>query len=156
MSDIASRRQLLAGLGTGAAGGAIALAAPSAAAAAAPSVRGTWVITPKSSRGPAPFRALAAFAAGGVFVTTGSDEAGTGLGEWSPRGGAGFAFTYLNFHFGPDGRLANTVQVSATGTFGASRLSGRARLSRFGPAGNRLSPDARFRFTGNRLGVRSP
>jgi hypothetical protein len=34
-----------------------------------------------------------------VFVTTGSDEAGTGLGELRQNVAAGFAFTYLNFHF---------------------------------------------------------
>jgi hypothetical protein len=151
MSEIASRRDLLAGLGGGAVGAAFALAAPEAADAAAPTVRGTWIITPKSSRGPSPFRALAAFAAGGVFATTGSDEAGTGLGEWVSRGAAGFAFTYLNFHFGSDGKLANTVKVSATGSFSGSSLTGRATLSTFGPGGNRLSPAARFTFTGRRM-----
>jgi hypothetical protein len=153
MSEIASRRELLAGLGGGAVGAAFVLSAPDAAEAAAATVRGTWIITPKSSRGPSPFRALAAFAAGGVFVTTGSDEAGTGLGEWSSRGAAGFAFSYLNFHFGSDGKLANTVKVSATGTFSGSTLTGRATLGMFGPTGTRLSPDARFTFSGRRMAV---
>jgi hypothetical protein len=151
MSETASRRELLAGLGGGAAGAALALSAPEVAEAAAATVRGTWIITPKSSRGPSPFRALAAFAAGGVFTTTGSDEAGTGLGVWVSRGAAGFAFTYLNFHFGPDGKLANTVKVSATGSFAGSSMTGRATLSRLGRNGNRLSPDARFTFTGSRM-----
>jgi hypothetical protein len=151
--DFASRRQVLAGLGGSAIGAAFALSAPQAAEADAPSVRGTWIITPKSSRGPSPFRALAAFAAGGVFVTTGSDEAGTGIGEWHSSDGNGFAFTYLNFHFGSDGKLANTVKVSATGTFSGSSLTGRARLSTLGPGGNRLSPDARFTFAGRRMAV---
>jgi hypothetical protein len=153
MSEIASRRELLAGLGGGAVGAAIALSAPDAAEAEAPTVRGTWIITPKSSRGPSPFRALAAFAAGGVFVTTGSDEAGTGLGEWTSRGATGFVFTYLNFHFGSDGKLVKTVKVSATGSFSGSTLAGRATLSTLGPSGGRLSPDARFTFSGRRMGV---
>jgi hypothetical protein len=91
-----------------------------------------------------------------VFVTTGSDEAGTGIGEWGSRGTAGFAFTYLNFHFGSDGRLTNTVKVSATGTFSGSKLSGRATLSTLGPNGGRLSPDTRFAFTGKRLAIQAP
>jgi hypothetical protein len=153
MSEIASRRELLAGFGGGAVGAAFALSAPEAAEAAAPTVRGTWIITPKSSRGPSPFRALAAFAAGGVFTTTGSDEAGTGLGVWVARGAAGFAFSYLNFHFGSDGKLANTVKVSATGSFSGSSMTGRATLSMLGPNGNRLSPEARFTFTGRRMTV---
>ena len=45
----------------------------------------------------------------------GSDEAGTGLGEWSAVGATGFAFTYLNSHFGATGKLANTVKVRAVG-----------------------------------------
>jgi hypothetical protein len=135
---------------------AVALSAPNAAEAAAPSVRGTWIITPKSSRGPSPFRALAAFAAGGVFATTGSDEAGTGLGEWVSQGAAGFAFIYLNFHFGSDGKLVKTVKVSASGTFGGSSLTGRARLSTLGPNGSRLSPDTRFTFSGRRMAIEAP
>ena len=153
MSEIASRRELLAGLGGGAVGAAFAVSAPDVAEAAAPTVRGTWSITPKSSRGPSPFRALAAFAAGGVFVTTGSDEAGTGLGEWTSRGAAGFAFTYLNFHFGSDGKLVNTVKVSASGRFSGATLTGRATLSTLAPSGSKLSPDARFTFSGRRMSV---
>ena len=156
MSGMASRRELLSGLAAGSAGTAIALATADAADAAAPTVRGTWIITPKASRGSSSFRALAAFAAGGVFATTGTDKAGTGLGEWSSKDGAGFEFTYLNFHFGAGGRLATTVKVSATGTFSGSRLTGRARLTTFGPRGNRLSPDARFTFTGTRLEIEAP
>jgi hypothetical protein len=156
MEYAVSRRQVLAGVAaSGAAVGLGALAAD--AEAAAPTVRGTWLIKPTGAGGGgAGFRALAAFAAGGVFVTTGSDEAGTGLGEWSAVGASGFAFTYLNFHFGATGKLANTVKVRAVGTFHGSRLAGRATLSTFGPSGRRLHPDARFRFTGSRVGVESP
>jgi hypothetical protein len=156
MSNHTSRRQALAGFGAGALGTTIARAAPAAADAAAPTVRGTWVITPKTSRGPAPFRALAAFAAGGVFVTTGSDEGGTGLGEWSQRGATGFAFTYLNFHFDPSGKPANTVKVRAAGTFHGSKLSGHATLSTLDPSGARIGSDARFTFTGRRLAIEAP
>jgi hypothetical protein len=153
---MSNRRELLSGFGAGAIGGAIAAAAPQAAEAAAPTARGTWIITPASARGPAPFRAIASFAAGGVMITTGSDEAGTGLGQWSQSGPSGFAFTYLNFHFDSAGKLADTVKVSARGTFGASRLSGRARLSTVRPDGTKRSPDARFRFSGRRLAIETP
>ena len=156
MSERASRRQALAGFGAGAVGTAVALTAPAAAEAAAPTVRGTWVIVPKSSRGPSPFRALAAFAAGGVFVTTGSDEAGTGLGEWSQSGAAGFAFTYLNFHFDTAGKPANTVKVRAAGTFHGSKLSGHATLSMLDPSGRPVGGTARFTFTGKRLAIEAP
>jgi hypothetical protein len=156
MGKVISRRQVLSGVvASGAAAGIAGMSAD--AEAAAPTVRGTWVIRPTTAGGGGTgFRALAAFAAGGVFVTTGSDEAGTGLGEWSSVGTNGFAFTYLNFHFGASGRLANTVKVRAVGTFHGSRLSGRATLSIFGPSGKRLHPDARFRFTGSRVRVEAP
>jgi len=156
MARIASRRQLLSGMSAGVLGTAIAGAAPQAVDAAAPTVRGTWIIKPKTASGPAPFQALAAFAAGGVFITTGSDEAGTGLGQWSQSGTNGFAFTYLNFHFDSAGKLANTVKVRAAGTFRGSQLSGRATLSTLGPNGAPLSADARFSFTGQRLRVQAP
>ena len=113
MTHTINRRQALSGLGVGTLGVTVAAAAPQAADAAAPSVRGTWTIAPKTARGPAPFQAMAAFAAGGVFITTGSDEAGTGVGEWSQSGANGFAFTYVNFHFNPAGKPANTVKVRA-------------------------------------------
>ena len=156
MGKVISRREVLTGVAaSGAAAGVIALV-PDAAAAAL-SVRGTWLIKPTTAGGGGTgFRALAAFAAGGVFVTTGSDEAGTGLGEWSTVDASGFAFTYLNFHFDATGKLTNTVKVRAVGTFHGSRLSGRATLSTFGPNGRRLHPDARFRFTGSRVRVEAP
>lgn len=137
-------------------GTAIALTVPTAAEAAAPTVRGTWVIVPKSSRGASPFRALAAFAAGGVFVTTGSDEAGTGLGEWSQNGATGFAFTYLNFHFDTAGKPANTIKVRAAGSFHGSKLSGHATLSTLDPSGRPVGGSAHFTFTGKRLAIEAP
>ena len=152
MSGGITRRQAVLGLGATTGGG---LLAASSADAAAPTVRGTWLITPKSSAGPAGFQALAAFAAGGVFVTTGSDEAGTGLGEWLAEGTDGFAFTYLNFHFGTDGKPSNTVKVRAKGTFGGSRLSGNAALTQLDPNGHRLAPDRHFSFTGQRVAVKA-
>src|SRR4051794_32108897 len=111
MGSLVSRRSVLGQMGVtvGAAAG-VAVAA-SDAEAAQPTVRGTWLIRPVSGGGPAGFQALAAFAAGGVFVTTGSDEAGTGLGEWLSKDSNGFGFTYLNFHFDRAGKLASTVKV---------------------------------------------
>jgi hypothetical protein len=107
-------------------------------------------------QGPAPFHALPAFAAGGVFITTGSDEPGTGIGEWDQVGSDGFGFTYLNFHFDHTGKLANTVKVRAAGTFSSSHLSGRATESTLAPNGSKLSPDRRFTFTGKRSRWRLP
>jgi hypothetical protein len=126
------------------------------AEAAAPSVRGTWLLKPATSGGPAGFQALAAFAAGGVFVTTGSDEAGTGLGQWSAHGTHGFGFTYLNFHFDTAGQHSNTVKVRAAGTFHGSQLSGHATLTTFDASGNPLGADRRFTFTGKRVAVEAP
>src|SRR5947209_4010593 len=102
METAVSRRRVLAGIGGSGVVGGLAAAVGSAEAAGG-TVRGTWLIMPVSAGGRAGFRALAAFAAGGVFVTTGSDEAGTGLGEWSSTGVDGFGFTYLNFHFDATG-----------------------------------------------------
>src|SRR5436189_2203160 len=115
MESVVTRRGVLAGAGV--AGAAAGLAATAGVAEAAqPSVRGTWLITPKTAGGPAGFKALAAFAAGGVFVTTGSDEPGTGLGQWSGDANK-FGFTYMNFHFDSSGALSHTVKVRAKGTF---------------------------------------
>jgi hypothetical protein len=119
-------------------------------------VRGAWLIQPAAAGGPASFHAVAAFAAGGVFITTGSDEPGTGIGEWNSVAANGFGLTYLNFHFDQSGSLANTVKVRAAGTFTGSRLSGRATESTLAPNGSKLSPDRRFTFTGTRIGVETP
>ena len=155
MESVVSRRRVLTGLGAaGAAAGFAALTGD--AEAAQPTVLGTWLIKPTTGGGPAGFQALAAFAAGGVFVTTGSDEVGTGLGEWGTSGANGFAFTYLNFHFDTAGKPASTVKVRAAGTFHGSRLSGGATLSTFSPSGKRIRPDAHFTFSGTRVRVQAP
>ncbi len=132
----------------------VAGAAP--AGAAGLTVRGAWLITPKTAAGPAGFQAVAAFAAGGVFITIGSDEDGTGLGEWTSPSKGHFAFTYLNFHFGSDGSLSNTVKVAAAGTFKAKSLTGHATLTAVDPTGNPLFPPQHFSFTGKRIAIESP
>ena len=152
MEKVVTRRGVLAGAGV--AGASVGLAA-TVAEAAPPSVRGTWLITPKTAGGPAGFKALAAFAAGGVFVTTGSDEPGTGLGEWS-GGAKTFAFSYLNFHFDNAENPSNTVKVRAKGTFKGSKLSGHATLSTFDPSGVQIGGDHGFSFTGKRVKVEAP
>ena len=86
---------------------------------------------------------------------TGSDEPGTGLGEWS-GGTKGFAFTYLNFHFDSAGKFDNTVKVRAKGTFKGSSLSGHATLSTFDANGAQLGSDRSFSFTGKRVKVQAP
>jgi hypothetical protein len=153
-----SRRQALA-LATGAlvGSGAFLGSVTESADAATPTVRGSWLIEPSTRGGkPLGFQAVAAFGAGGIFVTTGSDEDGTGLGQWSSEGAAGFAFTYINFHFGRNGKLNNTVKVRAKGTFHGSTLKGEATLTRVDPAGKALAPPSHSKFTGKRIAVEAP
>src|SRR5450432_3409887 len=102
MAERVTRRQALVTAGGAALGGGAAIGALAGAAdAATPTVRGSWLFIPATQGGPAGFQAISAFAAGGVFVTIGSDEPGTGIGEWIAIGKNGFGFTYLNFHFDP-------------------------------------------------------
>ena len=155
METAVSRRTVLAGLGAAGAAAGLAVASQDAEAAGA-SVRGTWLIKPATAGAPAGFEALAAFAAGGVFATTGSDEAGTGLGEWVAHGTHGFGFTYLNFHFGSDGKPANTVKVRAAGTFHGKRMTGHATLETFDPSGSQVGSEAGFKFSGKRVAVEAP
>jgi hypothetical protein len=150
-----SRRRVIAGLGVAGAAAGLGVT-PSEAEAAAASVRGTWLIKPTTGGGPAGFQALAAFAAGGVFVTTGSDEAGTGLGEWSARGAHGFGFTYVNFHFDTAGEHSNTVKVRARGSFHDSHLSGHATLRTFDASGKQVGAARKFKFNGRRVRVEAP
>jgi hypothetical protein len=154
MENVVTRRGVLAGAGVAGAAAGLATTAGVAEAAQA-TVRGTWLITPKTAGGPAGFKALAAFAAGGVFATTGSDEPGTGLGQWSGDT-TRFAFTYLNFHFDSSGNFNNTVKVRAKGTFEGSKLSGHATLSTSDANGARVGSDRSFSFTGKRVKVEAP
>jgi hypothetical protein len=157
MTEEVTRRQALARAGVAVAGMEIALAALGGSAQAAPEgVQGAWVIQPTTSGGPAGFRAVAAFAAGGVFLTIGSDEPGTGVGEWRSPTAETFAFTYLNFHFDPDGKLNNTVKVRAVGAFSGRTLKGKATLTAHDPGGHALFPPRRFTFSGARLFVEEP
>jgi hypothetical protein len=145
-----SRREAV----TGAAAGAAALgvgAAGTASAGAGESVRGSWRITPELPEGAPPFVALAAFGADGVFVTTGSDEPGTGIGQWKSSGRRRFKFAYTNFHFDSSGALSNTVHVKATGTFSGRRMEGSAELRRVDPAGNPIGSTQTTPFTGRRM-----
>ena len=137
---------------TGAAlGVAAAGAAEGSAAAATESVQGSWRITPELPAGVPSFVALAAFGAGGVFVTTGSDEPGTGIGQWKKTGSRKFSFAYTNFHFDSSGALSNTVAVKAKGTFSGSRMSGSAELRRVDAAGNPIGSPQTTPFTGRRI-----
>ncbi|MDP9343809.1 MAG: hypothetical protein M3Q23_17305 [Actinomycetota bacterium] len=152
-----TRRQALARVGAAALGVEAVLAAGAAPASASDlTVRGAWLITPKTQSSPAGFQAVAAFAAGGVFITIGSDESGTGIGEWTSPAPGGFAFTYLNFHFASDGSLNNTVKVRAKGTFKAKTLSGHATLTAVDPNGDPLFAPRHFTFTGKRIAVEAP
>jgi hypothetical protein len=152
MGTTMDRRRALGQAAVGTVGAAAMLGTVAAQAdAAAPTVRGSWVITPELPPSVPGFHALAAFAAGGVFITTGSDEPGTGIGEWVAQGKNGFAFSYQNFHFDGAGALANTVTVQATGTFSGSKLRGRATLTRVDPSGQPIGSAQQSSFTGRRM-----
>jgi hypothetical protein len=119
-----SRRQALARAAGAAVGsGAILGAVAESADAATPTVRGSWLIKPTTTAGKSlGFEAIAAFGAGGIFVTTGSDEDGTGIGQWSSEGADDFAFTYLNFHFGRNGKTSyRNASIDAVGTIPSTR-----------------------------------
>lgn len=138
----------------GAAAGAVTAgvaAGAGPAAAATESVQGSWRITPQLPEGAPAFVALAAFGAGGVFVTTGSDEPGTGIGQWRASGARRFTFAYTNFHFDSSGALTSTVTVKAKGTFKGSRMSGSAELRRVDAAGNAVGSPRTSRFSGRRM-----
>jgi hypothetical protein len=147
-----SRREAVAGAAMGAVSfGGMAGAAPAAAAPAADGVRGSWRITPKLPPGAPPFVALAAFGAGGIFITTGSDEPGTGIGQWKSTSTRGFSFAYTNFHFDSSGHLNNTVDVKAKGTFHGSKMTGTAELHRVDASGNPVGSPLTTKFTGKRM-----
>jgi hypothetical protein len=126
--------------------------------AVAAGAHGAWSVAdnPHGEGQPSTFQAISWFAAGGAFITTGSDEAGTGLGEWTASGTKGLAFTYLNFHFGQDGKLSNRVKVRAKRTFKSSALTGRATLTVSDSSGKPISPAAYFTFKGKRIAVEAP
>jgi len=132
--------------------GSAATAAPTATDA--PSVRGSWLITPQTP-GP-PFQALAAFGTGGIFITTGSDQAGTGIGQWTAQGSDGFTSSYQNFHFGSDGKLSSTTTVNAKGTFTGDTLTGTASQSVTDATGVSMGPAQTAPFTGRRMTAMAP
>jgi hypothetical protein len=145
-----SRREAVAGAAAGAVTVSAAVGVGSAAAATG-TVQGSWRITPKLPSGAPPFVALAAFGAGGVLVTTGSDEPGTGIGQWKSSGTRGFTFAYTNFHFDSSGALNNIVNVKARGTFHGRKMTGTAELRRVDAAGNPIGSPLSTPFTGRRM-----
>ena len=148
MGRAISRREAVAGVTAG----AVALGASATpAAAATPSVRGSWRITPKLPEGAPSFVALAAFGAGGVFITTGSDEPGTGIGQWASTGRHRFTFAYTNFHFDGSGSLSSVVVVHAKGTFSGNKMTGSAELTRTDANGDPVGSKQTSKFTGKRI-----
>jgi hypothetical protein len=129
----------------------MAATGPGSAVAATETVQGSWRITPELPQGVPTFVALAAFGAGGILVTTGSDEPGTGIGQWKSTGSRKFSFAYTNFHFDSSGGLASTVVVEATGTFRGRRMTGTAELRRVDAAGNAVGSPQAMSFTGRRM-----
>ncbi|MEA2469066.1 MAG: hypothetical protein QOE38_64 [Thermoleophilaceae bacterium] len=86
-----------------------------------------------------------------IFITTGSDEPGTGIGQWKSTSARGFAFAYTNFHFDGSGKLNNTVNVKAKGTFGGNTMTGTATLHRVDASGNPMGSPLTTKFTGKRI-----
>ncbi len=107
-------------------------------------IRGEWAtVSPRPARPVAASKGgRVAFAAGGVFLTIGSDEPGTGIGEWNSPASDQFAFTYSNFHFDSDAKLNNTVKVRAAGSFSGSTLQGHATLTATDPTATPCSRPA--------------
>ncbi|MEA2449977.1 MAG: hypothetical protein QOG63_1909, partial [Thermoleophilaceae bacterium] len=132
MGRAITRRDAVAGVTVG----ALALGAAETASAATETVRGSWRITPEVPAGAPAFSALAAFGAGGIFITTGSDEPGTGIGQWEGKAKRGFKFAYTNFHFDSSGALSSVVNVKATGSFHGNKMNGSAELRRLDADGN--------------------
>ena len=150
MSKAVSRRRAVAGAAVGAV--AFGTAARSVSATAEPpSVRGSWRITPELPADVPAFVALSAFGADGIFVTTGSDEPGTGIGQWTATEPDGFEFAYTNFHFDGGGALSSTVTVAATGTFSGSTMQGTAELRRVDAAGAPIGSPMTTPFSGERM-----
>ncbi len=119
--------------------------------AAPVTMQGAWMLTPATGGHPAGFQLLSCFAAGGVYTGTDSSQPGTALGQWSRVGTNGFEFTYLVFHFGPNGKHTNTVRVRATGTFHSTSLVGRGTHVPVDPYGRPGGPPSGFTFTGKRI-----
>ena len=145
-----SRREAVTGAAAGAAVIGVGATGP-ASAGTSESVRGSWRITPELPDGVPPFVALAAFGAGGIFVTTGSDDPGTGIGQWESSGRRRFEFAYTKFHHDSSGQLDFTVHVQATGRFSGRRMTGTAELRRVDPDDNPIGSPQTTPFSGRRM-----
>ena len=160
-----NRRQLLVGLGAGAAGTAAALgAAPLTALASegedSRDVEGSWYITVQvTSPSPATFDALYAFGKGGDFTRIDGRTNAPAVGTWKRAPGGGIVFSTILFNFtagvlpSPTSRngaiavnLAAHVKLDGTmaGTFTAHGILGLTGFSRAGT------------FTGTRIEAVGP
>jgi hypothetical protein len=98
---------------------------------------GTWVLTVTPPvGGPPAFKALASFASGGVFISSGqNDHVNTGVGiqqgTWRRTAGGQITSTEISFIYGPTGVAIGTLKVQATYEFSdANNLTGHGQLSR--------------------------
>jgi len=91
--------------------------AVSAAAAAQEPIQGSWIFTvTPAPGGPPPFSAVASFAAGGVFLATGSDDrvipASELHGSWARIRENRYGSTTYFFVFDPTGHAVGMLQTS--------------------------------------------
>ena len=160
-----NRRQLLVGMGAGAAGAAAALAAGPLNALAsegveAGDVEGSWYITVHvTSPSAATFDALYAFGKGGVFTRIDGRTNAPAVGTWKRAEGGGIVFSNILFNFNAGalpsptsrngaivGNFAAHVTEAGTraGTFTAHGILGLTGFSRAGT------------FTGTRIEAVGP
>jgi hypothetical protein len=162
-----NRRQVLLGLGAGAAASAVALtAAPQGALASETEgigdVEGSWYITAhvtSPSTAVATFDALYAFASGGVFTRIDGRNNAPSVGTWKRAQGGGIVFGNILFNFPMGvvptaasrngaiaGNFAAEVKTDGTmaGTFTAHGILGLTGFSRAGT------------FTGTRIEAVGP
>lgn len=160
-----NRRQMLVGLGVGAAGTAAALGTAPLTALAAESedgggVEGSWYITVNvTSPSAATFDALYAFGKGGVFTRIDGRTNAPAVGTWKRAPGGGIVFSNILFNFAAlqlpspasrngaiAGNFAAHVKADGTmeGTFTAHGILGLTGFSRAGT------------FTGTRIEAVGP
>jgi hypothetical protein len=160
-----NRRQLLVGLGAGAAGTAAALGAAPLRAIASEGednggVEGSWYVTVQvTSPSAATFDALYAFGKGGVFTRIDGRTNAPAVGTWKRAPGGGIVFSNILFNFtsgalpspaSRNGAIAGnfaahvTAQGTLVGTFTAHGILGLTGFSRAGT------------FTGTRIEAVGP
>ena len=84
-------------------------------------IEGTWILTVTPPGGAPSFRAVAAYAKGGVVVTTPDrlppnlgNTLNDAIGAWRETGHRSFVSTQVEFRYGPMGNVIGSVKLRAT------------------------------------------